>query len=108
MIREFTDSTFQSDVLDSKQVVLIDLWAEWCGPCKMMNPIIQALSDEFEGRAVIGKLNVDDNPEIPMNYNVRGIPTYLLFKNGELKDKLVGMQHKQFLLDKIDAHLQTT
>lgn len=105
MTKEITDSTFQSDVLDTNQVVLIDLWAEWCGPCKMMNPVIEELSDQYAGRAVIAKVNVDDNPEIPMNYNIRGIPTFLLFKNGELKEKIVGMQTKQYLQNRIEAYL---
>ncbi len=105
MTKEITDSTFQSDVLDTNQVVLIDLWAEWCGPCKMMNPVIEDLSDEYAGRAVIAKVNIDDNPEIPTNYNIRGIPTFLLFKNGELKEKIVGLQTKEYLHNKIESYL---
>jgi thioredoxin 1 len=105
MAYEFTDATFQSEVLDTEQVTVVDFWAEWCGPCKMMTPIIDELSTEYTGKAVIGKLNVDDNPEIPMNYNVRGIPTFLIFKNGELKEKIVGATTKQALKAKIDACL---
>jgi len=105
MAYEFSDASFQKEVIGSDKVTLVDLWAEWCGPCKMMTPVIDELSTEYEGRAVIGKLNVDDNPEVPTQYNVRGIPTFLIFKNGELKDKVVGAQTKQVLKDKIDALL---
>ncbi len=105
MAYEFTDATFQAEVLGKEQVTVVDLWAEWCGPCKMMTPIIDELSTEYEGKAVIGKLNVDDNPEVPTQYNVRGIPTFLIFKNGELKDKIVGATTKQALKDKIDSFM---
>ncbi len=105
MAHEFTDASFKSEVLDSDKVTVIDLWAEWCGPCRIMSPVIEELSKEYEGKAVVGKLNVDNNPEVPTNYNVRGIPTFLLFKGGELKEKVVGAQTKQFLKDKIEALL---
>ena len=105
MAREFTDASFETEVLKSDKVTLIDLWAEWCGPCRQMTPVIDELYKEYEGRAVIGKLNVDDNPEVPTNYNVRGIPTFLVFKGGELKEKIVGVQSKQALQAKIDALL---
>lgn len=101
----FSDANFQSDVIDSKAVAVVDLWAEWCGPCRMMTPIIDELSSEYAGRAVIGKLNVDENPEIPTNYNVRGIPTFLIFKGGVLQEKIVGAQTKKALQDKIEALL---
>lgn len=105
MAHEFTDASFKSEVLENDKVTVIDLWAEWCGPCRLMSPIIEELATEFEGKAVVGKLNVDDNPEVPVNYNVRGIPTFLIFKGGELKEKVVGAQTKQHLKDKIEAHL---
>lgn len=105
MGHEFTDAAFQTEVLENPGVVMIDLWAEWCGPCLAMAPIVEQLATEFEGKAVIGKLNIDDNPEVPMQYNVRGIPTFLLFKGGELKEKVIGMQSKQFLGEKIKALL---
>lgn len=105
MAQEFTDATFKTEVLGNDKVTLIDLWAEWCGPCRMMTPVIEELSTEYAGRAVIGKLNVDENPEVPTNYNVRGIPTFLIFKGGELKEKVVGAQTKKFLQDKIEALL---
>lgn len=105
MAYQFSDANFQSEVIDSGKITIVDLWAEWCGPCKMMNPIIEELSAEYEGRAVIGKLNVDDNPNIPTSYSVRGIPTFLIFKDGELKDKVTGAQTKKVLQDKIEALL---
>ena len=105
MAHEFTDANFKQEVLQSDKVTLIDLWAEWCGPCRMMTPVVEELATEYKGRVVVGKLNVDDNPEVPTNYNVRGIPTFLLFKNGELKEKIVGLQTKQFLENKIKSYL---
>ncbi|MCB9330781.1 MAG: thioredoxin [Lewinellaceae bacterium] len=105
MAFEFTDGNFQQEVLQTDKVTFIDLWAEWCGPCRLMGPVVEELADEFKDRAVVGKLNVDDNPETPMQYNVRGIPTFLLFKNGELKEKIVGAQSKKVLQDKILAQL---
>ncbi len=105
MAQEFTDASFKTDVLESDKLTVIDLWAEWCGPCRMMTPVIEELSKEYAGKAVVGKLNVDDNPEVPSNHNVRGIPTFLFFKNGELVDKVVGAQTKKFLQDKIEAHI---
>jgi thioredoxin 1 len=105
MAYEFSDATFETEVLGSNKVTVVDLWAEWCGPCRAMTPVIEELSKEYEGRAVIGKLNVDDNPEVPTQYNVRGIPTFLIFKNGELREKVVGMQSRQDLKAKIEAHM---
>lgn len=106
MAYEFTDANFQQEVLQKNdKITLIDLWAEWCGPCRMMSPVVEELAKEYKDRVVVGKLNVDDNPEVPTNYNVRGIPTFLLFKNGELKEKIVGAQTKKYLQDKIEAHL---
>ena len=105
MAYEFTDANFKNEVLQNDKVTLIDLWAEWCGPCRMMSPVVEELAKEYGDRVVIGKLNVDDNPEVPVNYNVRGIPTFLLFKNGELKEKIVGAQTKKFLQDRIEAQL---
>jgi thioredoxin 1 len=105
MAQEFTDSNFKAEILDSNQVAVIDLWAPWCGPCKMMTPIVDDLSKEYEGKAIVGKLNVDDNPNVPMEYGVRGIPTFLIFKGGELKEKVVGTQTKEALKNRIEALL---
>lgn len=105
MAYEFSDAGFQEEVIDSGKVTVVDLWAEWCGPCRMMTPIIEELAHEYEGRALIGKLNVDVNQSVPSQYNVRGIPTFLIFKGGVLQDKVVGLQTKKVLQDKIDALL---
>lgn len=105
MAFEFTDGNFQQEVIQGDKVALIDLWAEWCGPCRLMAPVVEELADEYKDRALIGKLDVDSNPETPTTYNVRGIPTFLLFKNGELKEKIVGAQTKKTLQDKINALL---
>lgn len=105
MAHEFTDASFKKEVLENDKLTVIDLWAEWCGPCRMMGPVVEELSQEYAGKAVVGKLNVDENPDVPTNHNVRGIPTFLFFKNGELVDKVVGAQTKKFLQDKIEAHI---
>jgi len=105
MVREFTDDNFETEVLGSDKLTIVDLWAEWCGPCKQMNPVVEQLAQEYEGRAVIGKLNVDDNPKVPMEYNVRGIPTFLFFKNGKLVDRIVGSRPKKDFAEKIDTLL---
>ncbi|MFM9945700.1 MAG: thioredoxin [Bacteroidia bacterium] len=105
MAKQFTDSNFDAEVLKSDKPVLVDLWAEWCGPCRMLTPIIDELHTEYEGKAVIGKLNVDENPGISETYGVRSIPTLLIFKNGELVDKQVGVVPKSTLVKKLDAQL---
>ena len=105
MVKEFTDSNFDTDVLKSDKPVLVDLWAEWCGPCRMLTPIIDELNIDFEGKAVIGKLNVDENPEVSAKYGVRSIPTLLIFKNGQLVDKQVGVVPKSALAKKLEAQI---
>lgn len=101
---EITDSNF-NDVLKSDQPVLVDFWAEWCGPCRMVGPIVDELAGEYEGKAVIGKLNVDENPAIAENYGIRSIPTMLVFKNGEIVDKIVGAVPKTTISGKLDAQM---
>lgn len=105
MAFEFTDANFQETALDSGGVAVIDFWAEWCGPCRMISPIIEELSHEYEGKALIGKVNVDHNPEIAMKYGIRSIPTILIIKDGEVVEKHIGTTTKQVLTDKIETHL---
>lgn len=105
MAKEFTDSNFQTDVLASDKLTVIDFWAEWCGPCRAIGPVIEELSKEYDGKANIGKLNVDNNPEVSMNYGITSIPAILFIKNGEVVDKLVGAQPKANFVRKIEAHI---
>jgi len=105
MAFEFTDTNFQESALDSKGVAVVDFWAEWCGPCRMITPIIEELAKDFDGKATVGKLNVDSNPQVSMKYGVRSIPTILILKDGEVVDKQVGVTTKQALEAKINAHL---
>lgn len=97
MALEFTDANFQETVLENEKLSVIDFWAPWCGPCKMVGPIIDELSKEYDGKVSIGKVNVDDNPEISQKYGVRNIPTILFIKDGELVDKKVGAVPKHVL-----------
>lgn len=105
MAFEFTDTNFQESALDSSGLKVVDFWAEWCGPCKLVSPVIDALSQEYEGKAVIGKVNVDHNPETSMKYGVRSIPTILFIKDGEVVDKHVGVATKASLEQKIASYL---
>lgn len=102
---EVTDGTFQESVLDADTPVLVDFWAEWCGPCKMIAPILEELAEELDGRVTIGKLDVDNNMNTAMAYGVSSIPTLMLFKNGEAVERIVGLQQKKQLLGQIEPHL---
>ena len=104
-VQTFTDSSFDSDVLKSDVPVLVDFWAEWCGPCKMMTPTIDAIATEFAGKAKIGTLNVDDNPGTAGRYQIRGIPTLLLFKNGSVAEQIVGAVGKEKVANILNKHL---
>ena len=103
MAVEFTDANFEELALNSDKPVIVDFWAEWCGPCRMVSPLIAELAQEYDGKAVIGKLNVDQNPEISMKYGIRSIPTILYIKGGEVVDKMVGAAPKQQYASKLDA-----
>jgi thioredoxin 1 len=105
MALEITDSNFEELVLKSEKPVLVDFWAEWCGPCRMVGPVVEEMSQEYNGKAVIGKVNVDLNSNISMNYGIRNIPTLLYFKNGQVVDKQVGVVPKSTLVAKLEAQL---
>lgn len=104
MAFEFTDTNFDEKAL-SNGVSVVDFWAEWCGPCRMITPIIEELAHEYDGKATIGKLNVDNNPNVSMKYGVRSIPTILFIKNGEVVDKQVGVTTKQAISNKLESLL---
>ena len=101
----YTDGNFDADVLKAATPVLVDFWAEWCGPCRAMEPSINALASDYVGKVSVGKLNVDDNPSITMRYMVRGIPTVMLFKGGQIVDQVVGLVDKSALKQMVDKHL---
>lgn len=101
---ELTDATFD-ETLKSDKPVLVDFWAEWCGPCKMIGPLVEELASDYEGKAVIAKLNVDENPQITARFGVRSIPTLLVFKNGQIVDKQVGAVPKSVLASKLQAQV---
>jgi thioredoxin 1 len=101
---ELNDSTFEQFV-NSDKPVLVDFWAEWCGPCKMIGPLVEELAGDYEGKASIGKLNVDENPNMTAKFGVRSIPTLLVFKNGQVVDKQVGAVPKAVLSQKLEAQM---
>ena len=104
-VQTFTDGNFESSVLKAGTPVLVDFWAEWCGPCRAMEPAITAVATDYQGKAAVGKLNVDDNPSITMRYMVRGIPTVILFKGGQIVDQAVGLVDKSALKQMLDRHI---
>lgn len=102
---EVTDQTFDKEVLQSDQPVLVDFWAAWCGPCRMIAPTVEALAREYAGKAKVAKVNVDENQLIPTQYNIRGIPTLLLFKDGRVQEQLVGAAGRDVIENMIKKHL---
>jgi thioredoxin 1 len=105
MAFQITDTNFQESVMDRGGLTVVDFWAEWCGPCRMIAPIIEELSNDYNGKVLVGKLDVDNNPEVSQKYGIRSIPTILFLKNGEIVDKQVGATSKQILAQKIEAHI---
>jgi thioredoxin 1 len=104
-VQTFTDTNFNTAVLQAPAPVLVDFWAEWCGPCRLIAPHVEAVASELDGKAVIGKLNVDENPAVVSRYSIRGIPALLLFKGGELVDSLVGATDKGRIRALVEKHL---
>ena len=105
LIKHVTDATFEAEVLKAAGPVLVDYWAEWCGPCKMIAPVLDDIATTYEGKLTVAKLNIDDNQTTPATYGVRGIPTLMLFKNGAVEATKVGMMSKSQLTAFIDSHL---
>lgn len=106
MALELTDANFQEEVADYNGVAVVDFWAIWCGPCKMISPIIEEMAEKYEGKVKVGKMDVDHNDETAFKYSIRSIPTVLFFKNGEVVDRHVGTAPKSQFFEKVDALLQ--
>jgi thioredoxin 1 len=100
-----TDQSFQSDVLDSKTPVVVDFWAEWCGPCRMIAPSLEELASEYDGKVIVAKMNIDENPQTPTRYGVRGIPTLMIFRNGQVAATKIGALPKTKIKEWIDASI---
>jgi thioredoxin 1 len=105
---EVTDANFQQEVLKSDKPVLVDFWAVWCGPCRLIAPVVEEIATEYSGQLKVGKMDVDNNPETAMQFGIRNIPTLLVFKNGKVVDHIVGALPKRNLLEKLTPHLGVT
>jgi thioredoxin 1 len=104
-VQTLTDANFEQTVNQSNQPILVDFWAEWCGPCRRLAPMVDELANDYNGKVVVAKMNVDENPATPMRFSIRGIPTLLLFKGGQLVDQVVGLADKDSLKKMIDRHV---
>jgi len=104
-VKIVSDNQFDSEVMQGDQLTVVDFWAEWCGPCRMLGPTIEALADQYAGKVKVFKMNVDENPQTPAKFHIRGIPTVIFFKGGEAVETLVGNQPKETLSETIDKHL---
>jgi len=105
LVLHVSDADFNDKVLNASEPVLVDYWAEWCGPCKMIAPVLDEIAEEYKGKLIVAKLNIDENPETPQHYGVRGIPTLMLYKNGDVEATKVGALSKSQLKDFIDNNL---
>src|SRR5512133_476842 len=103
---EITDSNFQQEVLNSDKPVLLDFWAVWCGPCKSIAPVVEEIAREYDGRLKVGKVDVDNNPEVSMKFGIRNIPALMVFKGGRVVEQVIGAVHKRNLLDKVTPHIE--
>ena len=104
-LKEFSDGTFQAEVLDSNLPVLVDFWAPWCGPCKMLTPTIEALAEKYAGKVAVGKLNTDDNRQAAINYQINSIPTLIVFKGGKPVDRILGLQPQDRIAQLLEKHI---
>jgi thioredoxin 1 len=102
---EITDGNFQKEVLESSVPVLVDFWAVWCGPCKMIAPVVEEIASEYNGRLKVGKVDVDNNPEVPLKFGIRSIPTLMVFKGGKVVEQIIGAVPKRNLLDRLTPHI---
>lgn len=108
MALEITDANFDSEVINSDKPVLIDFWAVWCGPCKLIAPVVEEVAKEYDGKFKVGKMDIDNNPNVAMKYGIRSIPTLLIFKDGKVVDQIVGAVPKNVITSKMDAHASVT
>ncbi len=106
-VRDVSDSNFEADVLKSDKPVLVDFWAQWCAPCRMLAPTVEAVAEKYQGTATVVKLNVDDNPAVSQRYGIKGIPTLILFKNGKEEERVVGATSKEAISRMIEKHISS-